>query len=268
MSGRTGGGVSRPVPGRLVLLGASNVTLAFPLLIDALRDAPGGPDEIVAAHGHGRSYGTWSRIAVRALPSVADCGLWSYLDDHPLPPERTGAVLTDVGNDIFFGHDAETILAWVRRCAEGLRRHAGTRVITGLPLESLEQFGPLGYGLLRRLFFPASPVTLDDARREAHAVQAGLETIARDTDARFVRPAADWYRLDRIHPAPWKRRDAWAHYLGPWPQWSGAVAGAPRRWRLAPRLWGLRPALWRSWGRERRRPQPVRREGARSIWLY
>jgi len=257
-----------PPPARLIVLGASNVTLALPLLMDALRPGPGAPLEVVAAHGHGRSYGTWSRIVLRAVPSVLHCDLWSHLQAHPSPRATTRAVLTDVGNDIFYGVPPQRLLEWVRLCAERLDGVAGERVITGLPLGSLEHFGPRSYNLLRRCIFPRSPVDLEGARAAAHAVEAGLERIAAATGARFVRPADDWYAVDRIHPAPWKRREAWAHYMGRWPDWSGALRSTRRRWLQAPFVWSRRPAAWRFVGRERRTAQPVVRDGGATLWLY
>jgi len=62
---------------RAVLLGASNLTLALPTLVDDLRRAAGGPVEVLAACGRGRSYGAWSHLLfVRHLPGITGCGLW------------------------------------------------------------------------------------------------------------------------------------------------------------------------------------------------
>ncbi len=61
---------------RVILLGASNVTLSFPRLWHGLQRAFDDPLKLFAAHGHGRSFGMWTRIGPRELPSVVDCRIW------------------------------------------------------------------------------------------------------------------------------------------------------------------------------------------------
>ncbi len=109
----------------VVLLGASNLTLAFPHLVETLawnldrlvqparsvaartaRSEGVRPDQsangwcssqhedaavrspragsgltVWAAHGHGRSYGVWSRVLGRALPGIVSCRLWHELQE-------------------------------------------------------------------------------------------------------------------------------------------------------------------------------------------
>ena len=85
-----------------MLLGASNLRLVLPVLIDDLRRAAGGPVEVLAACGHGRSYGRRSRLLfIRHLPGITRCGLWAALERRP--PLPTIALLTDVGNDLVSG---------------------------------------------------------------------------------------------------------------------------------------------------------------------
>src|SRR5439155_11570702 len=107
--GRAGSGDR--VSARVVLLGASNLTLGFPMLVSELRAWLGSPVEILCAHGHGRSYGLASRVLFRELPGIVECGLWRALASAPARP--TLALLTDVGNDIMYGRDVEEIAGWV-----------------------------------------------------------------------------------------------------------------------------------------------------------
>ena len=87
---------------RVILLGASNVTLAFPLIVEGLRRSLPEPIELFAAHGHGRSYGLWSRVLMRRLPGIRECGLWESLATRS-GEGRPLALVTDVGNDLLFG---------------------------------------------------------------------------------------------------------------------------------------------------------------------
>ena len=55
---------------RVILLGASNLTRAISTVIGIAQATLDGPLDIVAALGHGRSYGMWSRVLFRELPGI------------------------------------------------------------------------------------------------------------------------------------------------------------------------------------------------------
>ena len=64
---------------RIVLLGASNLTLSLRLAIQQIQHCCGRPSEVLAAVGHGRSYGQSSQVLIRELPGIIESGLWSQL---------------------------------------------------------------------------------------------------------------------------------------------------------------------------------------------
>src|SRR6185312_6977256 len=104
---------------RAVLLGASNLKASLPLVVDLLRRRAGGPVEVLAACGHGRSYIAWSRfLAIRHLPGIAGCGLWQALEDRP--GLSTVALLTDAGNDLVYGAPVPAIVRGIEACLEKL----------------------------------------------------------------------------------------------------------------------------------------------------
>ena len=107
---------------RVVLLGASNLTRSFPQVVATARALAGEPIEVVAALGHGRSFGLRSRVLARSLPGIVGCGLWAALDGAPARA-RTLALVTDVGNDIVYGVGVETIREWVETCVSRLEEH-------------------------------------------------------------------------------------------------------------------------------------------------
>ncbi len=198
---------------RFVALGASNLTRGLPAVVAAARDAWGKELEVLAALGHGRSYGAESRVLVRTLPAILDCGLWAELQRRPRLPTR--ALVTDVGNDIPHGRPAGRIVAWVGECLERLRAAGADEIaLTDLPMAGLRRLPPLAYLLFRTLYFPTSRLPLAQAVAEAEAVSAGLAALARRHRARLVQPRPEWYSFDPIHIRRRPQRHAWSEILG------------------------------------------------------
>ncbi|MFA9478241.1 hypothetical protein ACERK3_08020 [Phycisphaerales bacterium AB-hyl4] len=64
---------------RIILLGASNLTMALPTLLATAQAMGEGACRFMTALGHGRSFGTRSTVLLRTLPAILDCGLWEQL---------------------------------------------------------------------------------------------------------------------------------------------------------------------------------------------
>ena len=64
-----------PDVARAVALGASNLTRGFRTVVSAARAAWGPEVQVLAALGHGRSYGAPSRVPFRTLPGILESGL-------------------------------------------------------------------------------------------------------------------------------------------------------------------------------------------------
>jgi len=249
---------------RVVAVGASNLTRGFHSVVAAARSAWGPDVEVIAALGHGRSYGAPSTFLVRSLPGILQSGLWRALESRPPAPTR--ALVTDVGNDIMYGCPPVQILEWVDECVTRLQKVTPDVVITGLPYAAVTGLPAGRYLLFRSMFFPRCRMTLDQTMRVAAEVDAGLEAIAARRGCAFLRLKREWYSLDPIHIRPRMWRTAWEEILcGE----GHAVAGrrAPRR--DAVHLYCLLPEQASFLGRERHTPQRgvTLRAGGR-VWLY
>src|ERR1043165_8514894 len=93
---------------RVILLGASNLALSFPTVVATVRQTWSEAVEIMAAMGHGRSYGQDSSVLGRKIPGIFPCALWQDLQNRP--PLPTSALLTDIGNDILYGISPDRLL--------------------------------------------------------------------------------------------------------------------------------------------------------------
>jgi len=252
---------------RLVLLGASNLLRGFSSVVRAAREAWGDPIDVMAALGHGRSYGLSSSVFSRVLPPITGCGLWDALAGRPPAPAR--AIVTDVGNDIIYGAMPEQILGWVDLSLRRLQEAGAEVVVAGLPMERLERMSWPGYATMRTVFFPIHRwLPLREALARARALAAGVEDLAARHGATYVAQQGEWYGLDPIHVRPARWASAWRAILfaghAP-PPALGDAAGSPS----AVRLYLARPERQRLLGRAQQRAQPaLMLPGGGSVSLY
>lgn len=274
-----------PEPRPVVILGASNVTFALPVIWNLLTSLS-QPVRLVIAAGHGRSFGLPNTVLGRTLPSILSCDLWSQLQtlttewkEATEREEQSTALITDVGNDLLYGATPETISGWVDRCVRRLMECGYRPTLTGLPLESLRQLGPRRFQFFRRLLFPGSALRYENALPLAQEMQDRLRELTSEAGLTFLPVAAHWYGFDPIHIRRAKRRSAWGTLLStastiPGDDESEADESGTtaRSRRILPHqaihLWTRKPAvLW--YGQRRiETTQPARPGGSSELWLY
>jgi hypothetical protein len=228
----------------VVLLGASNLWLSLPVVLAAARPDPGPVAYFVAA-GHGRAYGTWSRVALRGLPAIVECGLWPAAAAAAGP---TRALITDIGNDLAYGATPAQLAGWVQACLERLRAMDADVVLTLLPAVPLAGLAPWRFLLFRTVLFPTCRLPFRLLLERVTEVNDRLAGLAAARGAAVVTPDAGWYGADAIHVRRGGRVRAWSAILAPWGPPPGPLRPLP-----CP---GLAPA-WRTWaGVPFHRPQP------------
>jgi len=248
---------------RVVALGASNLTRGFPTVVETARAAWGPGVEMVAALGHGRSYGAQSRVVIRTLPGILQSGLWRKLESLPAVPTR--GLITDVGNDILYGFSAQQTLAWVEEALGRLQSFTQDIVLTDLPLASIRRLSRAKFLAFRSILAPSCRLSFDQVVERAERVNAGLAGLAAARGVRFFYLNPDWYGFDPIHIRAASWRPAWQEILG-----SRITANGNLGSRIeALRLYLMPPE--RQWllGVERFRPQSGKAlpSGSR-VWLY
>lgn len=185
---------------RIVALGASNLTRGFQTIVSTARSVWGPEVEILAAHGHGRSYGAPSRFLFRTLPSILKSGLWSELEQRP--PMVTRALVTDVGNDILYGFSVERTLGWAEEALRRLARVTQDIVLTGLPLAAVYRLSQIKFLAFRSMLVPSCRLTLSQVIDRAEGVHEGLVKLSSVYGAKFFELDPVWYGLDPIHVRP------------------------------------------------------------------
>lgn len=257
----------------VTVLGASNVSRGLARLVAAVAARAGGPADLFVAAGHGRSYGANSRVWMRRLPSILGCGLWRALDRQGFaaigrPRAALCGLVTDVGNDLLYGFPVDQVAGWVREGVSRLAARGATIAITRLPLASIARVGAVRYRLLRTLYVPGCPLSLDELKDAAVRLDESLVAIARDADAVIIDQPGEWYAFDAIHVRRSKLDELWNRACGAWRL--DASPSAPRpslaRWAAV----GSKAAEVRSLaGAMLFTPQPAVTLRDRSrVWLY
>jgi hypothetical protein len=239
---------------RVVLLGASNLIRGISTVIETAEHVWGRPLDVMAACGHGRSYGLTSCVLGRSLPAIVKCGLWEDLARRE--PVPTAALVTDVGNDILYGANINQIAAWVEQCLEHLAPVCKRVTVTGLPVEPIAALPPLRFRLVRSMLFPRSQLAFQKALRYAQELDTQLADLSAKYDAAFVAPLPEWYGWDPIHVRlrNWSR--AWHTMLSTWcdDTRKPVAQGSFLRWL---KLRGQRPLYRKLFCFEQRRAQPT-----------
>jgi len=186
---------------RVIAFGASNLARCLPILVRVAAAQSAGAVEVVAAAGYGRSYGLSSRFFGRELPGIKTCGVWRALAGTTLKPglrEISTGIVTDVGNDIFYGVAVETVLSWVEHAVVSVRPQVARLVLTGLP-PSVASIGRVRFAVMRRLLVPSCRLAHAEGLRRAAELHEGLAALAKKHDAVTFQGDRDWYGWDRIH---------------------------------------------------------------------
>lgn len=239
---------------RIVLLGASNLVLGIPTIVDIARGIWQQPLEIVAAMGHGRSYGSESWVLGRCLPGILSSGIWESLADRRRL--ATTALITDIGNDILYGVPVSRISEWLEHCFEQMAPLAEKIVVTELPLESVKSLSQRKFSLIRKIFFPQSRLSLREAISSAYQLNDALSQLAKRYDAAIVKPQNDWYGFDPIHIRRCRVKQAWKKILSPWAD-DTEPEPAIGNLRQSVYLRCLRPKMRRLFGWTQRKKQPA-----------
>lgn len=245
---------------RVIVLGASNVTLGFSTMYGLISQRIAEPVQLLAAHGHGRSYGQKSQVCWRELPGIAECQLWDALSLQTETYEGTDALLTDIGNDLLYGVEVPGIVDWVETCLTRLAATQARLIVTLPPLASVQKLTERRYRFFRTILFPQSRMSWEVLHARAHELSDEITRLAQQFQATLIEPPGEWYGYDPIHVKRQIREVAWSEILGPM---FSSTEPAPenhdfRRVRLS-RLtsWRLRPAVRRFAGRQQTQVQPV-----------
>jgi hypothetical protein len=223
-------------------------------VVATVRQTWSEPVEIMAAMGHGRSYGDDSWAFGRKFSGIFPCALWQDLQNRP--PLPTAALVTDIGNDMLYGTSPDQMLDWVERCLDRLAEARATTIVTQMPVASIERLGERRFQFFRWLFFPRSKLTLADARVLVREINERLLAIGQKRKIPVIPASESWYGFDPIHLKWNLKRHAWPALLAAWRAIDAPFAFTPSSLWMAAYLAGLEPFDYSQFGFRRRAAQP------------
>ena len=252
---------------RIVLLGASNVTLAWPRIIRLLSSMFPEELEIYTAHGMGRSYcQERSGFALRQLPGILRSDLWEALPTTSEYSTASFALITDLGNDLVYGRSPTEVADAAIETVKRIRKwNNNCRIVmTRPPVESVNHLGRLRFSVCKAALFPFSGLKLPATQQATQELDDNIVHLAGTLNIPLAQPQTDWYWLDPIH-VRWKHQTA-------------AFEQIMRLWGQQPQSEHLRqtsklltrPLANKRWvlGKERLTDQPVLRENGVRVFAY
>lgn len=247
--------MDQPQPATVILLGASNLAIAWPRIIEQVTVRVAGPRQILTAQGMGRSYlNTRSSFGPRQLPGILGCGLWDALSAVD-SSDTSVALITDLGNDLVYGREPQEV---AESAAEAVRRirdwNPETRIVLTLPpVDAVHALGRIRFTLFRTMIFPSCRLTLADAKQQSAELNALMEQYADEEQIPLFKPHPAWYGWDPIHVRRRHQSAAFGQMMDLWqlPEES-KQSDAGGTGHVA------RPTAEIRWvfGREKRTPQP------------
>ncbi|WP_437187251.1 hypothetical protein SH668x_000640 [Planctomicrobium sp. SH668] len=252
---------------RVILIGASNITINFPLIVQTICRSIPAPVEIFAAHGHGRSFCKWNYVINRGLPSILNCQLWSDVAERP-PVEHRWGLVTDVGNDLIYGTDVPTVLNRVTTAFVRLQFLGYPITYVRPPVERVLKLSERQYRVTKKILFPGQTVPWELMQQRLLEVDAKMLAIAEQFQAKVVTPRREWYGIDPIHIRHRQRLKAWKEILSAW-AFDEEVDLDYVSYSFAMKTW-LSPPAERTYGKRRYlNSQPSwKMPDGNSLWQY
>jgi hypothetical protein len=252
---------------RVVLLGASNLSIMFPTIVETARATFARPLEMFVAKGFGRSYGQQSKFFGKKFSGILQSNLWGALERTQALP--TVALMADIGNDLAYEAPVSTIVGWLEAALDRLAAHDARVVLNNIPLATLQSVGLARYHLFREALFPSCRLSRSEMLRRAEQLSGALNRLAAERKTPIFSGETSWYGLDPIHPRRSSSGEIWRRMLGE----LASPGSLTSLMRPAPattlRLHRLRPESWIQFGIQRRAKQPnLRLADGTTIALY
>lgn len=198
---------------RILVFGASNLWLSRRTLLLELRKRFLGRLELGLAFGPGRSYGLHAGNPFFRYQPLKDVSFG--FEREPL--EQKIAFITDIGNDIAYRQNPDTIISWVSALSERLERYGYYVIVGGTPAESLGTLHPRIFNFLLKLYYSEESLTQEQAVAELFELEARIQDLCQDRSYEYCKLDSEWFTYDHFHLKPKGKKPYWESLLANFP---------------------------------------------------
>lgn len=192
-------------------MGASNLARGYTALVNCLaRCLHPRPIEVLHAMGPGRGYCREGGVFHIVYPPIGISGLLSAAGERATNASRVIALITDIGNDIMYNVPASEIIFCLDGMLNDLNRMGAKIFVNPIPLVIEEDVSELQFRILRRVFFPQSPVDYSGAADAVREINQFLQESAGER-IHLLPSAKDFCGADKIHYSMLRSHKAWSN---------------------------------------------------------
>jgi hypothetical protein len=197
-----------------VFLGASNLARSLDgLKLCIKRCLLPRAASFIHAMGPGRGYVSRGGILNAVYSPILDSGIFEAIRRKRMKSQQVVALITDIGNDIMYDASPEKIIAGLQYMYNLLDAFETNIFITSIPVDLENDIRELYFHILRKVYFPKSPVTYSQASNNIKAIN---QFILQSSNQRIsvIDDMKPFYGIDKIHYSILKSQMAWSHIAG------------------------------------------------------
>ena len=197
-----------------ILLGASNLARSFYGLKLCIKQCISPrPANFMHAMGPGRGYVSEGGIFNVIYPPILNCGILEAARNKRKTNQQVVALITDIGNDIMYGVAPEEIINGLQNLFIALDEFETSIFITSIPIDLKNDIGESYFRILRRIFFPKSPVEYSQASETIETIN---QFILKSSNEKItvISDMKQFCGMDKIHYSFLKNHSAWSHIAG------------------------------------------------------
>ncbi|MGP0628728.1 hypothetical protein ACTRW9_03385 [Nitrospina sp. 32_T5] len=192
-----------------VLLGASNLARGYSALAYYLtRNLKPEAVKIYAACGPGRGYGCWGGMFNISYPPIAESPLFERLGKQARDGKRVVALITDIGNDLLYGMDGDSLIATMKNLFERLENLNAEIYATTLPVYFEGNVPAIVYYPIRTFLYPKSHISREEAIDGVRRVNAFLKEY-KSPHIHLIPPLDDYLGWDHVHFGLVRSAEVW-----------------------------------------------------------
>lgn len=194
-------------------MGASNLARGYSALVDCLSQCLHPQAiEVLHAMGPGRGYFAQGGVFNVSYAPIVLSGVLDAARKRQPHVQKTLALITDIGNDIMYNVAPEKIIACVKSVVQELEAMDADVFIHPIPMDIMEDVTERQFGVLRKVFFPRSPVTHSGAASAVQKINEFLRALAGGR-IHLLPGAKEHCGVDKIHYSVFRSHKAWSEVV-------------------------------------------------------